>query len=108
MDDTRNDIREEANRVDNQATQYRKLATGLAEVATVVEDEVLPNSTKHEINVKSRNAGRRKVVVVSAWYDDYMDAPTALIADERWTEAKVATTNKGQYRLRLAAECGGR
>jgi hypothetical protein len=108
MDDTRNDIREEANRVDNQATQYRKLATGLAEVATVVEDEVLPNSTKHEINVKSRSAGRRKIVVASAWYDDYMDVPAPLIAGDKWTEAKVATTNKGQYRLRLAAECGSR
>jgi hypothetical protein len=108
MDDTHNDIREEANRVDNQATQYRKLATELAEVATAVEDEVLPNSVKHEINIKSRNAGRRKVLAVSAWYDDYMDVPTPLIAGDKWANAKVETTNNGQYRLRLAAECGGR
>jgi hypothetical protein len=107
MDETPdNDIRDAANVAGNQATQYRKLATQLAEVATVVEDEVLPNSTKHELNLKTRNSGRRKIVVVSAWYDDYMDVPVPLVAGEKWTEAKVETTNNGQYRLRLAAECG--
>jgi hypothetical protein len=106
MDDTRNDIREEANRVDNQATQYRKLATELAEVATTFENEVRPDAAKHEVDVNSYNRSTRKTAVIQAWYDDFRDVPMDLIAADGWCDAGVEMSAE-RYRLRLAAECDG-